>query len=215
MPSEPPSAPRGDETRVLLQQWYAGDREALDALMGENLEWMRRYLRRTTPKEVRQRFESLDLVQDAAVQLLRRGPRFAPENRAQFRALLSKVLLYTVRDRLDHLHAAKRNAERPERLPSVGVSRIAPVERSPTLPDAAAMREEKRTWVRLGLELVEPSEREVIELRQFQELGFEEIAERLGLASADAARMRFNRALTNLTVKVQQARNAVQLELGV
>ena len=50
---------RSDQTVDMLQRWYAGDKEALDRLLAENLEWMRRYLRRTAPPEVRARFESI------------------------------------------------------------------------------------------------------------------------------------------------------------
>src|SRR5687767_11015957 len=95
----------GDNTVELLQRWYGGDPRALDQLLADNLEWMRRNLRRRVPRELRARFETLDLVQDGALQLLKNGPRFAPENQAQFRALLAKVLLYVVRDRLDQIHA--------------------------------------------------------------------------------------------------------------
>jgi RNA polymerase sigma factor (sigma-70 family) len=202
-----------DPTFDLLQRWYEGDRQALGRLLADNLEWIRRYLRRTAPPEVRARFESLDLVQEGALQLLRRGPRFAPCNRAQFRALVAKVLLFTVRDHLDQLHAAKRNAEREQPLPTEGVSRVMARDRAPTLPEAAFSREERRSWVQVGMELLQEPDREVIRLRQFEELPFDEVARRLGLASEDAARMRFNRALARLTVCIQRARSAVQVEL--
>jgi len=204
-----------DDTVDLLQRWYDGDKQALDRLLAENLEWMRRYLHRKAPPELRARFESLDLVQDGALQLLKHGPRFAPENRAQFRGLLAKVLLFVVRDRLDQLHAAKRNAAGERPLPTEGISRIDNRDRAPTTPDAAASREEKRAWVHLGLELVRPEEREVIQLRQFEELPFDEIARRLGLLSEDAARMRFNRALASLTMSIQKVRSAVHVDLDI
>ena len=77
------------------------------------------------------------------------------------------------------------------------------------MPDSAAGRAEKREWIRLGLELVSPEERELIELRQFEGLSFEALARRLKLPSEDAARMRFNRALASLTVSLQKVRSAV------
>lgn len=203
-----------DDTVDLLQRWYGGDAKALDRLLADNLEWMRRELRRKVPRELRARFETLDFVQDGALQLLKNGPRFAPENRSQFRALLAKVLLYIVRDRLDQLHAAKRNAGGQQPLPSEGVSRLVVQDRAMTTPGSAIGRKEKRAWMRLGLQLLSPQEREVIGLRQFDELGFDEIAKRLGLPSEDAARMRFNRALASLALCLQRVRSAVEIDLG-
>ena len=203
-----------DNTVDLLQRWYEGDKVALDRLLAENLEWMRAYLRKHAPVELRSRFDSVDLVQDGALQLLKNGPRFAPENRAQFRALLAKVLLNVVCDRLDQIHAAKRNAQGEQPLPSQGVSRVVDRDRAPTQPDEAASREEKRAWVRLALDLVKPEERDVIKLRELEELSFEEIAQRLGLASEDAARMRFNRAISSLALCIQKVRSAVRMDLG-
>jgi len=202
-----------DNTVELLQRWYGGDPRALEPLLADNLEWMRRDLRRRVPRELRAQFETLDLVHDGVVQLLKNGPRFAPESRNQFRAWLSKVLLYAVRDRLDQMHAAKRNAA-AQRLPSEGISRVEARERTPTTPELAVHRKEKRAWVRLAMELLQPDERELIDLRQYQELPFDEIARRLGLASEDAARMRFNRALASLTLCMQRARSAVRIDLG-
>jgi RNA polymerase sigma-70 factor, ECF subfamily len=196
-----------------LRRWYGGDKQALDQLLGENLEWMRRYLRRRAPPELRERFDSVDLVQDGVLQLLKHGPQFAPENRAQFRGLLAKVLLYAMRDRLDQIRTAKRSSGREQPLPSVGISRIVARDRTPTTPDSALKRGEQREWVRLALELVQPEERKILELRQFDELSFAEIASQLGLASEDAARMRFNRALASLTLCIQKLRTAVRVEV--
>jgi len=163
----------------------------------------------------RARFESLDLVQDGVPQRLQQGPRLAPANRTQFRSLLAKVLLYVVRDRLEQLHAAQRNAQGEQPLPSEGVSQVVDAGRPPTLPESALQRAEKRAWVRLGLELLQPEEREVIELRQFEKLTFEEVARHLGLSREDAARMRFKRAIASLSVCLQKARSAVQVDLGL
>lgn len=200
-----------DDTIELLRGWYAGDKRALEKLVADNLDWMQAYVRRRMTPRMRQRFDSIDFVQDGALQLVKNAPRFAPANRAQFRAFVAEVLLNVVRGHYDVLTAEKRNAAREEALPSQGLSRLDFGEGSPTRPDAAAERAEARSWVQLALELLDPTDRELLRLRQFEELEFDAIATHLSLDSADAARMRFNRALPKLAVLVKQLQSSVKL----
>ena len=67
--------------------------------------------------------------------------------------------------------------------------------------------------MRLALELLDPEDRQLIVLRQWDNLEFNEIGEKMGLAP-DAARMRFNRALPKLAMKVQQLQRG-QIDEGV
>jgi RNA polymerase sigma factor (sigma-70 family) len=211
--SNPAAYNRGvsDDTIELLQGWYAGDRKALEKLVADNLEWMRAYVRQRMTPQMRQRFDSIDFVQDGALQLVKNAPKYAPANRAQFRAFVAEVLLNVVRGHHDALTAQKRNAAREEALPSQGVSRLEFGDRSPTMPPEAAERAEVRTWVQLALEMLDPTDRELVRLRQHEELEFDVIAARLSLGSADAARMRFNRALPKLAVTVKQLQSAVKI----
>ena len=60
--------------------------------------------------------------------------------------------------------------------------------------------------MRLALELLEPEDRQVLLLRQWQELEFAAVGARMGL-SEDAARMRFQRALPKLAKKLEALRS--------
>lgn len=55
-----------------------------------------------------------------------------------------------------------------------------------------------------ALETLAPDQREVIVLRRLEELSFGEVAERLG-RSPDACRMLFARAMTSLTLAMEDA----------
>ena len=202
--------PAPDDTSVLLERWYSGDEPALERLMAQNVEWMQRRIRRDLNPKLRRRFDSMDLVQDAAMRIIRYGPKFAPENRAQFRALLSKVLVAALRDRVDALQAEKRNMAREESAPSVSKLERAFQAGSTANPAARVERREMQDWVRLGLEVMEPVERQLIVLRQYENRPFDEIAGTLGLSNADAARMRFNRALPKLAVKIRELQRAAR-----
>ena len=83
------------------------------------------------------------------------------------------------------------------------------------LPDTKANRRFLAEWterlVRPPSELLDPEDRRVMLLRQWQELEFEAIGEQLGI-SADAARLRFHRALPKLANKLQQLRSGAAIE---
>jgi len=195
----------------LLERWYQGDRQALDELLARNLDWMRRRVRRDLSPALRRECDSVDVVQDAAVRLLTYGPKFAPESEAQFRALLARVLVTVLRDRIEAQRALRRGGGRVEEaLPDEGLSRFEAMAASITAPDAAAERSELEQWIRVGLEFLEPDDRRVIVLRQFDGKSFDEIAVEMSLTGPDAARMRFNRALPRLARRVAEIRTAVE-----
>ena len=74
-----------------------------------------------------------------------------------------------------------------------------------TDPGSAAVKAETRDWLRLALELLEPDDRNVILWREYEQLPFAVVAERLAMAE-DAARMRFARALPKLAKKLKALR---------
>lgn len=180
------------DTRELLSRWYGGDRSALEALLEVHLPWIRSYVRARLGPALRERFETMDVVQDAAVDVLEYGPKFVTSNARQFRALLAKILQNNLRDRARWL-------QRHQKL-DVGGEHALDLDR--TVEAAASVDEDViardiASWTRLAMELLSDEDRRVIELRQLDELSFEDVGETLGL-STDAARMRFHRALPRL-----------------
>ncbi len=206
MTDEPPS----DDTVQILNAWYEGDKGALEVLLRENVDWMQGYVRKELSPEMRQRFDSMDIVQDGMLRVLKYGPKFAPKNRAQFRGFLARVLVNAYRDGLGRALAGKRDLGREQRLPSEGISRVDLRDKSANRPDAQAEARELQEWIRTALELIDPEDREVVVLRQTDGLSFEAIAERLGLPSTDSARMRVNRALPRLAQKVKELQRAAR-----
>jgi RNA polymerase sigma-70 factor, ECF subfamily len=98
--------------------------------------------------------------------------------------------------------AACRDARRGASLPTDSCLEL---DAGATLvrPSEAAAQNEERGWIRIALELLGAEDRQVILLRDWQELGFAAIGARLGLTEA-AARMRYVRALPRLARTVQQ-----------
>lgn len=187
-----------DKTAIRLDAWFKGDAKALDSLLKENLDWMRYYVRRELEPGLRPRLDSVDVVQEAVARLLQRGPRYAPRGREEFRALLVKVLRGALGDQRDREHALKRDPAREQRLPSQGLSRFAPRKGIGGAEDSLMEQQERHARIERALSKLDPQDAEIIRLRHLEELSFAEIAQSMRLDSADAARMRFHRAMPRL-----------------
>jgi DNA-directed RNA polymerase specialized sigma24 family protein len=190
-----------DETHELLQRWHGGDREALAALVERDRRWVEDRVRRRRGAALQQLAETNDDFQDLMLRALQYSPRFLCRDRDQFRALLARMLENQLTDRARSLAAKGREIH----FDSIADSRLSldpALAESAQAPRAAAQNEEL-AWMRLGLEFLEPEERDVIWRRQFLEQGFADIAAADG-TQADAVRMRFNRALLRLAGVVQR-----------
>lgn len=192
-------------TAHLLERWHAGDKAALAALIERDLPWIRDYVSRRLGPVLRARGETQDYVQDAMIEVLRYGPRFVVADTRQFRALVARIVENVLRDQHDLHTAKKRGGGRVEALPSESVLRLDAAADSVTRPSEAAARDEMRAWMRLALELLEPDDRQVILLREFEGLQFDAIGERLGIGMT-GARMRFARAIPRLADRMKQLR---------
>jgi RNA polymerase sigma-70 factor (ECF subfamily) len=204
--------PDVSETVQLLQRWHAGDRDALGALLRRDLPWIESHVRSRLGAPLRAKVETGDILQEAVVEFLQYGPRFLLADRGHFRALLARIVENTIRAQHDRFTAQRRAMHREEPLPADGIVQLDPGAAGPLRPSQAAEAAEWKGLVRLALELLAPGEREVLLLRDWDDLSFEEIGRRLGIA-ADAARMRYHRSLARLAGKVEQARGGKVAQL--
>lgn len=190
---------------LLLKRWHSGDRAALEQLVERELPWIRNYVNARIGELLRARGEADDYVQEAMLDVLRYGPRFVTDDPESFRRLLARIVENTLRDMADW-HGAERRALRRERqVPADSVLHLDRPDETVTRPSQNAAANEQQAWVALALELLDPDDRKVILLRQWEELSFGDIAKRLGIEE-DAARMRFHRALPRLGRKLEELR---------
>lgn len=190
-----------DETSDLLSRWRQGDTDALNALLERDLEWIQGYVHQRLGNELRRVGDTTDFVQDAALLVLKNGPRFVLSSRAQFRALLAKIVLNVLRGKHRELHALKRDAGREKRSLTESVLDL-DGRAGARRPDEAAAHEEEREWLRLAMLTLEPADQEVLDLH-WQGHTDREIGERIG-TSDNTARMRRSRAVARLTKVVLQ-----------
>jgi RNA polymerase sigma-70 factor, ECF subfamily len=141
-----------DETLIL--EFQRGSRAALDELFARYREPIYGFFRRRLPD--RQRAE--DLTQETFLAVIRASSRYQPRS-------LVRTYLYAIALKLV---AAERRAH----ARSQGTPAADPVARD--VADAAL-------WIREAVEKLEPAEREVLMLREYEQLSYAEIADLLRL----------------------------------
>lgn len=148
---------------------------------------------------LRRHHDTQDIVQATLLQALRTAPKFLVSDRDQLRGLLARMVENALRVQANHQQRQKRDIRREQPLQQGASDTVLDLDPAATVtnPGAAAERTETREWVRLALELLDPGDREVIVLRDYEELSFVAIAERLGEAE-DTVRMRHRRAMPKL-----------------
>lgn len=192
-----------DATAALLLAAHGGDAQALQQLLDAHRVWIEQQVRRRLDAKLRLEADTQDFVQEAVLEVLRDGPRFVVESAAAFRGLLARIVENNVLDRVRYMHRQQRDRRRDRDLASDSVLRLDLAARSMSQPARAAERNERVAWMRLALELLEPDDREVLRLREWDGLSFPQIGERLG-TTEEAARKRHVRALPKLAQKLQQ-----------
>ena len=196
------------DTAELLSRWARGDQAALADLVAQDAGWITAHVRARLGGHLRQRVDTQDIVQDTLLTILRTGPRFVCSDRGHLRALLARMVENTIRAEAHHQAAGKRDRRREVHADPGASGSVLILDRhaaAVTDPGSAAAKAETRDWLRLALELLEPDDRNVILWREYEQLPFAVVAQRLAM-SEDAARMRFARALPKLARKLKSLR---------
>lgn len=189
------------KTSILLHRWQQGDRQALGQILGEHLGWIGGHVRGRMGPVVRQKAETGDLVQETIVEFLRYAPRFSISNGKMFRGLLARIADNVLHGNVRWWIARRRDLARERPLsPSTRVD-LDPLPDRATSPSKALQRQEREATIRLGLEIIDPKDREIIVLRDYDRLSFPQIGTRIG-TNENAARQRYLRALDHLTEAV-------------
>lgn len=179
--------PLPDSSQQLFARARAGDRAAVDALVGRHLPRLLRWASGRLPRWARDVADTADLVHDAIARTLPRLDRISPRHEHALQAYLRQAVTNRIRDQY------RRAARQPH---TVAISDEHPATgRSPL--DAALQHDVAARYHR-ALERLAPADREVVVARLDLEYSYEQIAFMLGRPSPDAARMAVNRALVRL-----------------
>ncbi|MGE0141818.1 MAG: RNA polymerase sigma factor [Planctomycetota bacterium] len=189
----------------LLHRWHAGDEAALGSLVESQMPWLRRFVDRRLGEFLRARGDASDYLQDAILDFLRDAPRFQVRDEGQLRGLLARVIENTLRDKHEWFRAKRRFLAEVVPMPNDSVLDLQSGAVQSNTPSRAVGREESRAWVRLALELLDPEDRRWIIARDYEGRSFVELAAEHGL-TADAVRMRWNRAVARLGTELTRLR---------
>ncbi len=194
-----------DPTLSLMQRWHQGDATALHELIQRELPWLRMRTSQRLGPRLRAHGETDDFLHEVLLDVLAYTPRFLVGDRDVFRRIAATILENALRSQGDFYGRLRRDRQKQQPLPDDSVLLVDARARTATSPSRHAIRNEEQAWLRLALEMLDPTDRDVIALREWQQASFLEIGQQLGL-SENSARMRFNRALARLADQVDKLR---------
>lgn len=178
----------GDEpTMDLVARAHGGDDTAVEALLQRCLPPLRRWAHGRLPSSARGYLDTNDLVQDAAMNFVRRLDRFVPQHVGAMQAYLRQSVINRIRDEVRRIGRQAPPLELPDDQPS---DRSSPLE--------VAIRAEAYERYREALLALSGRDRSLIVARIEMQWSLAEVQHRFGLRSVDAARMAVNRALQRL-----------------
>ena len=192
-PAAESGSPGAESTVELLALAREGDAAALDRLYARYLSPLRRWARGRLPRWARDLRDTNDLVQDTLLQTLRHIGSFDYRRPGALQAYLREALINRVRDE------CRRVVRRP--VPGaidedVAFNGPSPLEEA---VGAELLGRYDAALARLG-----PHEREAVVARIEMGSSYAEIAEALGKATSDAARMAVGRALLRLAEEMRR-----------
>jgi RNA polymerase sigma-70 factor (ECF subfamily) len=193
-----------EEASGLVRQAAAGDERALRALFGAYRSRLKRMIELRLSRRLSGRVDDSDVLQEAYVEIARKLPDYAREPGLPlflWMRHLTALKLLEVHRR--HLGSQNRDADREVTLHrgclplADSASLAAQLLGTLTAPSQAAIRAETRLLVQEALNRMDPTDRELLALKHFEQLSTAEVAEVLGLSKAGAG-SRYLRAVKRL-----------------
>jgi RNA polymerase sigma-70 factor (ECF subfamily) len=187
---------------ALLARARANDRTALSAVLQAYEPRLLRMIELRLDRSLRRRIEPDDVLQETFLEAVRRFDEWNADPRCPFHVWLRLTCAksLTTAQRV-HLGAQKRDLGREQALvdrPSVSAANVAECfVASQTSPSQAATREEAHELLLRALEELDDMDREILVLRNFEDLSNEDAAAELGIDPGTASK-RFSRALLRL-----------------
>jgi RNA polymerase sigma-70 factor, ECF subfamily len=176
-----------EPTIELVVRAQDGDRRAVEALLQRSLPQLRRWAHGKLPPAARGKLDTGDLVQETVLHLLRRLDTFEPRHVGAMQAYLRQSVMNLIRDEVRRIGRHPAPSELPPDMPSDLRS-----------PYEEAVRVEDVYRYHVGLSKLPSRDRELVVARIEAQWTYDEIANRFGMPSSDAARMAVTRALKRL-----------------
>jgi RNA polymerase sigma-70 factor (ECF subfamily) len=197
------------DTEELLRRADRGDAEACDELLRRHRDRLRKMIAWRLDRRLAPRVDPSDVVQEVLLEASRKMDRYLRERPLPFFPWLRSLAgehLATLHRR--HVRARKRSILREEPglldLPDESAAELAArLATSSTSPTQRALQHELRERIRQALARLSERDREVLVLRNLEQLSVADTAEVLGI-SAGAVKVRHLRALERLRVLLNE-----------
>jgi RNA polymerase sigma-70 factor (ECF subfamily) len=193
------SNPSPEETDRLLRQAAAGDERAFADLFGLFRPYLRQIIALRLDTRLRPRIDPSDVMQETQLEVFRRLGEFLRRRPMPFRVWLRKTALERLlKLREKHVEARQRTVRREVQVPEDSSLLLAyRLLAAGSTPSQQLSRQEMARRVNQALAQLPDADREVLLMRQFDGLSYEEVAYTLDITPA-AARKRYGRALLRL-----------------
>ena len=196
------------DTEELVERAGHGDATALPWLLVRHRDRLRKMVAVRLDRRVAARVDASDVVQEAFAEAAKQFEEYLRTRPLPFSAWLRQLAWERlVKLHRRHIHAQKRSIRREEDwsmpLPEDSVLRLARrLLAGGTSPSQAMIRDEQRHRLRVALEQLAPHDREILVMRNLEQLPIAEIAEILCLTEG-AVKVRHLRALQRLRVVLE------------
>lgn len=199
-----------DVSSELLLRAASGDQQAVQELLSQHRDRLKRMVHLRLSRRLHGRVDDSDVVQEALINISGRLSEYVADPKLPFYLWLRHMTgLKLAEIHRRHLGAQLRNADREVTLHRGGLpeadsmSLAAHLLGQLTTPSQAAIKAETRLIVQDALNNMDPTDREVLALKHFEQLSTSEIADVLGMSKAGAG-SRYLRAIKRLRETLSQ-----------
>jgi RNA polymerase sigma factor (sigma-70 family) len=192
----------------LLRRAAGGDQAAREAVLAELYPRIRGIVHRQLEGDFRKNhrwmlplFSTGDIVQEVFLGVVQDLDRFEPRGEGGLLAWVTAQVRHRILDLVRHHEALRRDRRREVVVADEHGDPVSFAGAVPTPSRCAELSEALAAWTRLLTELP-ARDRELLELRSTDDLGWREIAERLGFPSDEAARAAHRYLRAKLAVRL-------------
>lgn len=189
---------------ALIERAAAGDEPAAQELFARHRDRLKRMVHLRLSRRLQGRVDDSDVLQETYIDVARRLPEYHADPKLPFYLWLRHMAgLKLAEIHRRHLGTQLRDADREVTLHRGGlpeadsVSLAAHLLGQLTTPSQAAIKAETRLIVQDALNNMDPTDREVLALKHFEQLSTSEIADVLGMSKAGAG-ARYLKAIKRL-----------------
>ena len=192
------------QTQELLDQVRRGDTGAVDRLLAQHREPVRRMIDLRIDPAIAARVDASDVVQEVLIEASRRLDDYLRDGTMPFHLWLRHLAQdHLIDAHRRHRQAQKRGVDREQPIVPAAFADRSSIELaaqfidSELTPASAAMQQELQRRLHVAITQLNDDDRDIILMRHFEQLSNQEVALLLKLTEA-AASMRYLRALRRL-----------------